>query len=407
MDEETSAIPVKKLRAIRFIEQQVLDVPREVRLLLAMQFLMNLSTFTAMPLMAVYMTSHLGLSATVLGTVFTIHLAMGRALPIVTGPLVDRFGFRNMMVLGLLVRAGGFWYFSFGHDAFSIICATVFIGLGTSGYESALYGIFGRQPDAIVTRVFILNNFALNLGVVVGPSLGALLVATDVLMPFRIAAVFFAALGLFSFSLGRLDKKYASRSAITDSWKKVFSDLRFMSFLAVTFPWWVLFAQLFVAFPLLATQIDGRETAANMVFIANGVSGLVFVVGSLVVFKWVSALRMTLYCYTGLSLLYLLGIGAGTLPMLLAIVFAYTIAETMILPAIETITAELAPDGSQSTYFGALGLMWGAGMAVGSYMGSWLVLDLKISGVTWLVYSLIAATGAVGTILYAKAFIRN
>lgn len=93
--------------------------------------------------------------------------------------------------------------------------------------------------------------------------------------------------------------------------------------------------------------------------------------------------------------------------MLLAIVFAYTIAETMILPAIETITAELAPDGSQSTYFGALGLMWGAGMAVGSYMGSWLVLDLKISGVTWLVYSLIAATGAVGTILYAKAFIRN
>jgi MFS family permease len=58
--------------------------------------------------MAVYMAAHLGLSAAVIGTVFTIHLAMGRALPIITGPLVDRFGFRNMMVLGLLVRAGGF-----------------------------------------------------------------------------------------------------------------------------------------------------------------------------------------------------------------------------------------------------------------------------------------------------------
>jgi hypothetical protein len=206
--------------------------------------------------------------------------------------------------------------------------------------------------------VFILNNFALNLGVVVGPSLGALLVATDVLMPFRIAAVFFAVLGLYSFSLGRLDGKYASRSSITGSWKKVFSDLRFLSFLAVTFPWWVLFAQLFVTFPLIATQIDGRETAANMVFIANGVSGLVFVIASLVVFKWVNALRMTLYCYIGLSLLYLIGIGVGTLSVFLAVVFAYTIAETMILPAIETITAELAPDGSQSTYFGALGWAW-------------------------------------------------
>ena len=405
MNEDAPAIPpATKFLAIRFIEDQVLDVPGEVRLLLAMQFLMNLSTFTAMPLMAVYMTAHLGLSAAVIGTVFTIHLAMGRALPIITGPLVDRFGFRNMMVLGLLVRAGGFWYFSFGDDAYSIICATVFIGLGTSGYESALYGIFGRQPDAIVTRVFILNNFALNLGVVVGPSLGALLVATDVLMPFRIAAVFFAVLGLYSFSLGRLDRKYASRSSITGSWKKVFSDLRFLSFLAVTFPWWVLFAQLFVAFPLIATQIDGRETAANMVFIANGVSGLVFVIASLVVFKWVSALRMTLYCYIGLSLLYLLGIGVGTLTVFLAVVFAYTIAETMILPAIETITAELAPDGSQSTYFGALGLMWGTGVAVGSYLGSWLVLDLQHSGVTWLAYSFLAVSGTVGVMLYSRKF---
>lgn len=94
-----------------------------------------------------------------------------------------------------------------------------------------------------------------------------------------------------------------------------------------------------------------------MVFIANSVSGLVFVVASLVVFKWVNALRMTLYCYIGLSLLYLLGIGVGTLPTFLAVAFAYTIAETMILPAIENITAELAADGSQSTYFGALGLM--------------------------------------------------
>jgi hypothetical protein len=109
-------------------------------------------------------------------------------------------------------------------------------------------------------------------------------------------------------------------------------------------------------------------------------------------------------CYVGLSSLYLLGQGVGTLPEFLALVFAYTIAETMILPAIETITAELAFEGSQSTYFGALGLMWGAGVAVGSYTGSWLVLDLQQSTITWLVYSVVGSSGAVGVILYARKF---
>jgi MFS family permease len=381
---------------------QVEGIPSHLRILLVLQFLMNLSTFVAMPLMAVYMADHLGLAATIIGTVFTIHLALGRALPIITGPLADRFGFRNLMVMGLFARAAGFFLFSTATGGASVIGATLLIGLGNAAYESSVYGVFGRQPDAVVTRVFILNNFALNLGVVLGPALGTVLVLYGTVMPFRAAALLFVLLGIWSLRFSYLDREYSSRSPIVGSWSAIATDRRFIWFLFTTLPWWFLFAQLFVAFPLYATQIADSESAANAVFITNGVSGLLFVVVSLFAFNWVKSREMAVLCYAILLAIYLLAPVSQSLTWLLFVVFVYTIAESLILPAVETITAELAPDGKQSTYFGALGLVWGLGVALGSYAGSWLVMDVKSPILIWGVNASVAALGLILALAFRR-----
>jgi MFS family permease len=385
-----------------FIDQR-LGIPQHIRLLLALQFLMSLSTFTAMPLMAVHMADRLGLAAAVIGTVFTIHLALGRALPVITGPLVDRFGFRNLMVLGLMGRAAGFFLFSTATGASGAISATLLIGLGTAAYESSLYGVFGRQPDETVTRVFVLNNFALNLGVVIGPMLGTLFIFYDTLLPFRAAALFFFFLGIWSARFGYLDERYTSRSPIVGSWSSVMTDRRFLWFLATTLPWWFLFAQLFVAFPLVAAQITGSESAANAVFLTNGVSGLIFVVVSLFAFDWIKSREMLVLCHVLLFAIYCIAPASQTLSWLLVVVFVYTIAESLILPAIETITSELAPDGKQATYFGALGLAWGIGAAFGSYVGSWMVLEVRVPAMIWGLYASVAAIGLGLAIVFRRS----
>ncbi|PSS60517.1 hypothetical protein C6558_32420 [Ensifer sp. NM-2] len=388
-----------RLRAVhsawwrRFVLEQFEGVRIHVRVLLLMQFLMNLATFTAMPLMAVHMVDHLGLAAAAIGTVFTIHLALGRALPIITGPLVDRFGFRNLMVLGLLARSAGFLLFSLAFNPAGVVGATLLIGLGTASYESALYGIFGRQSDDTITRVFVLNNFALNMGVVVGPTLGTVFILYGTIMPFRVAALLFLLLGLWSMRFGYLDHLYESRSTVTSSWAAVSTDRRFLWFLATTLPWWFLFSQLFVAFPLHATRVAGNESAANAVFVTNGVSGLIFVVVSLFAFKWIKPREMNVYCYAILLLAYLIAPAWHLLSWVLLVVFIYTVAESLILPAIETVTAELAPDGKQATYFGALGLAWGMGSALGSYVGSWAVLEAEAPWMLWGVNAAVAIIG--------------
>ncbi|MBA8879282.1 MFS transporter [Phyllobacterium myrsinacearum] len=351
------------------------QVSREVRILLVGQFLMNASNFTAFPLMAVYMAEHLGFSAAQIGTVLTLHLASGRVLPIVTGPLSDRYGFRSFMVAGLALRAVGFFGFGFSTGPIAITIATLTIGLGTAFYESAVYGVFGRQPQQIVARVFVLNNLSLNLGVIIGPMFGAALLVFNPVYPFQASAVLFAVLALWSIRLGYLDCLYVSRSSLTGSWRSVTTNTVFLFFLAATFAWWFLFSQLFILFPLLASKLAGSDLGASAVFTTNGIAGLLFVGLSLIAFKWVSERCMLLACYVALIAIYGMAGWRDGLGWLLFIVAAYTLVETLILPAIESITAELAEDGKQATSFGALGLAWGAGGSLGNYAGSWLAME--------------------------------
>lgn len=368
-------------------------LPRDVRRLLLAQFILNVSTFMAFPLMAVYMARGLHFSAAEIGTVLSIHLIGARALPIITGPLSDRFGFRGLMVLGLALRAVGFCGFGIVSSFAMISATTLAIGLGTSLYESAVYGIFGRQPAGQAPQVFVVNNLLLNLGVVAGPMFGAYLVGFNAIAPFYVSGALFACMAVWCIGFGHLDRTYLSRSAFLSGWGAVVRDRVFLLFLLATFAWWFLFSQLFVLFPILGARLTGSEAGASAVFTANGIAGLVFVGASLLVFRRISQHQVLLWSYIFLAALYsLAGLGEG-FAWLLGIVVAYTFAETMILPAIESLTAELAHEGKQATFFGAVGLSWGLGGGLGNYVGSWLAIGDRSAAVIWGTLALAALVG--------------
>jgi hypothetical protein len=67
----------------------------------------------------------------------------------------------------------------------------------------------------------------------------------------------------------------------------------------------------------------------------------------------------------------------------LLFIVAYTVIETILLPALETMTASLAIDGSQGTFFGVLSAVGAFGGVAGYYAGSWLILN-RTAVETWL-----------------------
>lgn len=109
---------------------------------------------------------------------------------------------------------------------------------------------------------------------------------------------------------------------------------------------------------------------------------------------------MLLACYLALVAIYGIAGWDDSLAWLLFIVAAYTLVETLILPPIESITAELAHDGMQATFFGALGLAWGAGGSFGNYAGSWLAMGNPTPLLMWGTLAGVAGLGFLLTLVF-------
>src|SRR5207244_3387838 len=101
-----------------------------VRLALATLFLVNGATYVAFPLLAVKLTRVDHLPAARVGTVLTVFLLAARLLPMLAGPLADRYDPRAVMILGTAARGVGFLGLGLAHDPTLFLVSAFFAGAG-------------------------------------------------------------------------------------------------------------------------------------------------------------------------------------------------------------------------------------------------------------------------------------
>jgi hypothetical protein len=150
----------------------------------------------------------------------------------------------------------------------------------------------------------------------------------------------------------------------------------------IALPWFFLFPQLYVAFPIYAGQIAGPH-AASAVYVVNGVVGLSFIVATR---RWLVRMdpaTLTTWAYLAAGIAFASVAILHGFEWFLLFIVAYTVIETILLPALETMTASLAIDGSQGTFFGVLSAVGAFGGVAGYYAGSWLILN-RTAVETWL-----------------------
>jgi MFS family permease len=365
------------------------------------QCLMNASHFMTMSLLAVYMVGTLKFGAWEVATVMTTNLLAAQVLPFVFGLMADKYGFRRFMAAGLWLRALGLVGFAFGSGWVVLSGMALVMGVGVALYESSVYPFFSKQPRSVATRAFILNNQMLNVGAVVGPLFSALLLTYDIRLAFIISSGLFACLGLWVFTQRAIDGGFSQGTVLGLSLKRVASDRRFQLFLLAVVPWYFLFAQLYVSFPLYLGRIAG-EAAVPKVFLVNGLVGLVFMIGTMVVMEKISPRAVLPRAYLMAALFFFAAPWQARAWWFLLFVACYTIVETLMLPAIEILVTEMAPEGSQSTFFGALSVASAVGGAMGYFAGSWLMLNADVRTV----WSVFAGVGLLGCVLSA-GFVRT
>jgi len=349
-------------------------LPVAIRRLLGMQGMMNTSHFMTIPLLAIYMSAQLQFGAAALAAVMSANLICAQFLPLLTGVIADRLGSHGLVTVGLSLRGIGFLGFCIFDSEVGWVGSAMLAGTGVACYEGGVYAVFGKEPKELLSRVFAANNQMLNIGAAVGPIIGGLAGMLDICWVFAISAALFIGLACVSALTKPASTIVFEPQPVLKALKAASNQRGLWRLMLAALPWFFLFPQLYVAFPVYAEKMAGPH-AASALYVVNGVVGLIFLtalkrqlVESRPVSLVMGAYLAATVAFSSVSML------PGIIWFLMFMV-VYTIIETILLPAFETMTASLAPEGSQGACFGILNAAGALGGSAGYFFGSWLVLD--------------------------------
>jgi sugar phosphate permease len=133
-----------------------------------------------LPMLFPFLKDRLGVGYIELGFALTVFAVVSGLTQAPTGYLVDHFGARRILVIGLML--GGLSLVLLGlHLSYaSLIACAVLLGLANSVYHPADYAILAEHMDeARMGRAFSVHTFAGYLGGAVAPAIVAALVTVS------------------------------------------------------------------------------------------------------------------------------------------------------------------------------------------------------------------------------------
>lgn len=393
---------------------RVLSLP--ARLLVVNQFGINIGFYLVLPFLAVYLGS-LGYAAATIGLVLALRNLSQQGLFLVGGSAADRIGCRPMIIAGCALRIVAFGLFGLVESLPGIIAAAVLTGLAGAAFNPAVRTYLTHEAGPRRAEVFAVFNVFANAGMLLGPLLGAALLAVDFRLTALVACGVFAVLTLAQvFALPARAVTPPDRSVL-GSWGEALSNRRFLVFAAGGATYFVLYNQLYLALPIEARRVTGVEGAVAAVFVLSTLLGLLFQV------------RVVAWCRArwsaGRSMAAgLVVMGAGFVPLALAAplsatapagdwtpaaalavapVLAGTALFTVGMAVVDPFSMALLPVvGSEQlagTYYGLFYLVSAAAVA-GTNPATGALLEWSASaGVAWVPFAALAAVGAAGAVV--------
>ena len=191
------------------------------QLLLASQLIFNIGFYAVVPFLAVAMRNDFGMGAMAIGIVLGARTFAQQGLFLFGGALSDRWGARQSMITGCLVRIAGFLLLAWAADFPLFLFGAVVTGIGGALFSPALQSLVAGASERGTTHesgqesttvddgadsgvprhnnraaLFALLVVCGEVGVVVGPLLGSLLLNTGFDTSLFAAAAVFAVMAL-------------------------------------------------------------------------------------------------------------------------------------------------------------------------------------------------------------------
>jgi predicted MFS family arabinose efflux permease len=379
---------------------------RRVAPVVAFSFVYYASFSTFWVYVGIYAVKGLHWPASRVGLLFLASAPAAAVANYLSGRVSDRTGRKPLIVGSFLASSANMllltWLGGTTAVAFVLIIAQGVIGSPAYSLDRVLVADLVTEQDRR-EPAFASLRVATNLGTLVGPPLGALLVFVSGWTAFLLGI---AALGVVgaAVSIALLPGAPAfAEIREPGSLRTVLRDRPFSLLLLSTLLAYTDYCGFETVLPVLAVSAYG---------LAPSTWGLLVIISPILVV--LCQLRLTraaarippssrLAAATllmGLPFLALLA--STTVAVIAAVIVVFVIGEMVWMPTSQTVAAQLAPEAARGTYFGALAAMTGPAWTLAPFVAFQLRTHLSIGSV-WLLFGAIAVASAASGAAAVKA----
>jgi MFS family permease len=382
---------------------------RRIYILSAARLVVTLGFAAVLPYLGVTLHQERGVSATVVGIIWTAAGLAGAGMQWVAGEVADRVGRRPVLLGAMLLRTANLA--ALGYEILNVGPIPVIAALCI--LNGVLRAFFDPVASAMVADLatgeqriaaFSLQRVGVNIGWAFGTmTLGltrAFHISFGHLFYASAAVTLTAALAASAISEtaagGRVTARPPLRLSDLGAYRH---DRRFMWFLLATFFFFLLQAQLYATLSLYAADhLDLGLVQISHLYALNGWMVVLLQLPAFYFIRRAGTHRVLVMGALAYAASYaVVGLAADELH-LLACVACITIAEIISAPAQQTAATTMAPVGRMGAYAGLFGLAQAAGQSLGPLVGTSL-LDVLPGRLTW---PLLAFFGIAATLLYRK-----
>ncbi|WP_052475856.1 MDR family MFS transporter [Cohnella kolymensis] len=356
----------------------------------------------SMPFLAIYLAKNTEMDPVMIGLVIGAGSLAGTAGGFIGGTLSDLLGRRRILLGALFGWGAVFLGFALVKSAVLFLLLSLVNGLCRSFYEPVSQALMADLTEKEKRfNVFSLRYLAINIGVSVGPLLGAVFAALDSTLPFIITGCIYLVYALSTYLL--LNKyginKIAGNgnpgSTFRHAWNVVRRDSVLRYYLLGGLVTAVGYSQMTVT---LSQYVGGKLADGVALFaVMMSVNAVTVVVMQIPFTKW-SGRYSPLTVLTAGIFFYSLGnagfaLSSGWITFIVSMI-VFTFGEMLCYPAENVLIDRISPDGMRGTYYGAKSFSqfghflgpWIGGILLSHYNGTVLFLTMSVVGLGAIVF---------------------
>ncbi len=410
---------------------RIKDFPFSYWVVIMFEFFERGSYYGMMSILSVYMTDQLGFSKEGVGLIKSTIQPILYFLPILTGAIADRMGYRRTLMVAFSLLGGGYFLTSQMDTYGAVFISLVIMGLGAGTFKPVISGSIAKMTDERTSTLgFGIFYWTINLGAFLFPLfLVPVLKSISwhyVILASAIAtgAMIIPTIFLFKEPVTPSKTRESFGMVISGIFSKLFmvvKDWRFILFIFIYSWFWILYFQMFdsvlwyVEDFVDATSLNTfirSLTGINFTFAVEHVTVInagTIILLQLLISSIVSKTKALPTMVTGVAIatagMAILALSSN-IWIFMAGIALFSIGEMTTHPKYISYLGLIAPPDKKATYMG-FGFLYGFfGSLIGGILGAALYVRMVDTPVVAYVKSVIVERGA-SIVLPANAGVRD